>query len=74
MAAPGEHLDRCVRKMNLHPVAVEFDFVNPPLAARRPGDRGGQCWRNEAGIVGLDAAGRWLALAERRAWLRPAAG
>jgi hypothetical protein len=32
IAAAGEHLEFAVVQMNLHPIAVELDFVNPALA------------------------------------------
>jgi len=32
-AAPGEELDRAIPKMDLHPVTVELDLVDPALTA-----------------------------------------
>jgi hypothetical protein len=34
VAAPGEYLDSSVPEVDLDPVAVELDLVNPPLARR----------------------------------------
>jgi hypothetical protein len=34
IAAPGEHLDGGIPEVDLDPVAVELDLVNPPLARR----------------------------------------
>jgi hypothetical protein len=34
VAAPGEHLDGGVPEMDLDPVAIELDFMEPAAAAR----------------------------------------
>ena len=52
---PGENLDVIVGKVQLHPVAVEFDLVNPSRAARHFLDRGRQRGLNEIGERRLDA-------------------
>ena len=49
-----ENLDAVINEMDLHPVAVEFDFVQPALAARNFVDRGRQRRFNEAGVGRLD--------------------
>jgi hypothetical protein len=33
VAAPGEHLDGGVPEMDLNPVAIELNFVNPTFAS-----------------------------------------
>jgi hypothetical protein len=34
IAAPGEHLDGGILEMDLDPVAIELDLMNPSLARR----------------------------------------
>jgi hypothetical protein len=63
VAAPGENLDAVIREMNLYPVAVEFYFMDPALAARHFVGRRRQRRFNEAGIGCLDPdRSRFLAL------------
>ena len=49
VAPPGEDLGRLVGQMDLDPVAVELDFVNPALSGRHLLDRGCQGRFDEAG-------------------------
>ena len=42
VAPPGEDVDRLVMQMDLHPIAVELDFVNPSGSGRHLLDRGCQ--------------------------------
>jgi hypothetical protein len=55
MAATGEHLDRLVGEVDLDPVAVELDLVDPTLAARCLFDRGRQRRFDQTGVGRLDA-------------------
>ncbi|MGY4299900.1 hypothetical protein ACVWXN_007995 [Bradyrhizobium sp. i1.4.4] len=55
VSAPGENLRRLVGQVDLDPVAVELDFVNPSPAGRHPLDRGGQGRFDEAGQRRLHA-------------------
>ena len=57
IAAPGEHLDRLVREMDLHPVAVEFDFVDPAVAAGHLVDGSREGGLDETGEGRLNAYG-----------------
>jgi len=47
VAAPGEHLDGGVPEMDLDPVAIELDLMNPAFASGHL----------KAGAGGLDATG-----------------
>jgi hypothetical protein len=60
VAAPGENLKAVIGEMNLHPVAVEFYFMDPALAARYLFDRGRKRRFNEAGVGRLDPCRRRL--------------
>src|ERR1700730_15541132 len=62
VAAPREDLDLVVGEMDLHSIAVEFDFVNPSLARGHLIDCGCKCRFNEAWIGGLGATVRRLQL------------
>jgi hypothetical protein len=55
MAAPGEDFDRLVGQMDLDPVAVEFDFVDPARPGRHLLDRRSQSGLDEAREGRLDA-------------------
>ena len=55
VTAPGEYLDGLVHEMDLHPVAVELDLVEPALAARDFFDRCRQRWFGETGVRRFDA-------------------
>ena len=55
VAAPGEDLDRLVGQVDLDPVAVELDFVDPARSGRHLVDRGRQGRLDEAGQRRLDA-------------------
>ena len=57
-------LHRLVGQVDLDPVAVELDFVNPSLAGRHLLDRGRQGRLDEAGQRRLDADGRGFSYAE----------
>jgi hypothetical protein len=57
VAAPGEHLDGGIPEMDLDPVAVELDFMNPALAGRCLVNRSCQSGFDKAGEGGLDATG-----------------
>ena len=55
VTASGEDLDRLVGEMDLDPVTVEFDLVEPAFAARHLFDGCREGWFDEAGIRCLDA-------------------
>src|SRR3954469_875909 len=55
VAASGEDPDLGIAEMDLDAVAVEFDFVNPPVAPRNLVDRAGQRRFDESGVRGLEA-------------------
>jgi hypothetical protein len=55
VAAPGEHGDRRVFDVDLHPITIELDLVQPALARWHLIDRCCQRRFNEAGIIGLGA-------------------
>ena len=55
VTAPGEYLHRLVGEVDLDPVAVELDFVDPARSGRHPLDRGRQGRLDEAGQRRLDA-------------------
>jgi hypothetical protein len=57
VATPGEDRDCRVLDMDLHAITVEFDFVQPTLAARCLVDGRCECRFDEAG-VGCFGAGR----------------
>jgi hypothetical protein len=57
VAAPGKDLHRFIDEMDLHPVAVELDFVKPSLAGRDPLDGSRERGFNEARKRGLRANG-----------------
>ena len=65
VTAAGEDLDRLVGQMDLDPVAVELDFVNPALAGRHLLDRGRQGRFDEAGEGRLDADRRRFSTLKR---------
>ena len=65
VAAAGENLDRLVGEVDLDPVAVELDFVNPALSGRHLLDRGRQGRLDEAGKRRLDADGRRFSTLKR---------
>ena len=65
VTSPGENPDRLVGEMNLHPVAVELDFMDPALAVRHPRDRRRQRGLDESGKRRLDADRRRLFSPER---------
>ena len=73
VAAAGEDLHGLVGEMDLDPVAVELDLVNPALAGRHLLDRCRQRGFDEAGKRRLDADRRWL-LALERPWSDQAHG
>jgi hypothetical protein len=62
VAAPGKDLHRFIDEMDLHPVAVELDFVKPSLAGRDPLDGSRERGFNEARKRGLRANGGFRAL------------
>jgi hypothetical protein len=55
VTAPRENLHRFVGEVDLHPVAIELDFMDPSLAGRHAVDRGRQGRLDEAGEGRLDA-------------------
>jgi hypothetical protein len=55
VTATGENLDCLVGEMDLHPVAIELDLVNPPVPGRSSFDRSCQLRFDKAGKLGLDA-------------------
>jgi hypothetical protein len=55
VAAPGEDLRRLVGQVDLDTVAVELDFVNPPITGRHFLDRGCQGRFDEPGQGRLEA-------------------
>ena len=65
----GEYFYRRVSQMDLNPVAVELDFMNPTGAGRYLLDRAGQRRLDKAGIGRLDADGRWFFPLKRHAEL-----
>ena len=58
ISAPGVDLDRFVREMNLHSIAIELDFVYPAFAAGHLLDGCRKRGLDEAGKGSLDADGR----------------
>ena len=68
VTSPGENPDRLVGEMNLHPVAVELDLMEPAVAGRHLPDGCRQRRFDEAGEIRLDADGRrFLALKSHQA-------
>ena len=70
VAAPGEDLDRLVGEMDLDPVAVELDLVDPAVAGRHLLDRCRQRGFDEAGKGGLDADRRRFLTLERHGYTK----
>jgi len=58
VAAPSVDLDRLIREMDLHSIAVELDLVKPAVAVRDLLDGRREGGFDEAGKWGLDAGGR----------------
>jgi hypothetical protein len=56
----GEYLHRRVSEVDLYPVTVELDLVDPALSVRHLVNRRRQSRFNEAGIVGLDPYRCWF--------------
>ena len=67
VAAAGEDLDGFVGEVDLDPVAVELDLMNPALAGRHLLDRGRQRGLDESGKGRLHADRRRLFALERHA-------
>jgi hypothetical protein len=68
VAAPRKYLNCGISQVDLNPVAIELDLVNPPLAGRYPLNRRCQRRFNEAGIT--NAPEGWNRLRDQELPLR----
>ena len=70
VAAPGEDCHRFICKMNLHPVAVKFDFVNPARSGWHFRNQRGESRINEPEERCLDADHRRFLALERHSYTK----